>query len=610
MRYGKRVQPILSIDGGKARVWRANPESRVRLHEAVVGKAWDKPMTAEDGSSMVMVDAPDGNGSLEAVWAGYVPADRAVELAVSEGDFWRVVATVPGRGEELTFARADLPQGMNHVRLRARTFDPFDDDLIHQAVPERADLRIGWISDTQTISRHTISKDPEKAKRYQDTVNAMYAYMAEQDCDAYIHTGDLVQFLAAGPDETPGKGEAELGLMWTAIAPLIAKAKPMVVIPGNHDNNCGNDASTFIKFFGKPFLASPIKEHIGGLLDPDDPSAMWVRVPLNDGRELMILGLGYLITAEQMAWAEEVLASHPEMPTILAVHDYLHPTMRPDGRGGVRTHNANGVQPGWPMSEGQGQEIFEQLVARHPQIGLVLCGHEDGVAMVLERNVANVGHHVVQLMSNYQTFRIDNETRTGHMRILSIDLEAGRLHVQTVSPVTDEAPCAYDRQPERQYRPEADHFTVPLALGGPRDCGLQTELFTVVRRMAAVIEELEPHAFEFSVDPDQYETLWASIDAPTQPVEPGHVVFTRLPDPPADEHGIVQLTNGTALYPDHSELHPDGRRYMADGSILYPDGSVESATGTLRTPDGWAYHPAGTATSPDGRLINPSHTGV
>lgn len=604
------MQPILSISDGTARVWRANPESRVRLHTAVVGTEWGAPVVAEDGSSVVMVDAPEGNGSLEAVWAGYVPADRAVELAVSEGDFWRVIATVPGRGDEPTYARADLPQGMSHVRLRARTVDPFDDDLVHHEVPERCDLKIGWISDTQTISRHTISTNPEKAKRHQHTLEAMYAFMADQDCDAYIHTGDVVQFLADGPGETPGKGEAELGFMWKAVAPLIAKAKPTVIIPGNHDNNCGTDSSTFINHFGKAFLNSPIKAHIGGCLDPDDPSAMWVRLPLKDGRDLMILGLGYLISADQMAWAEEVLTSHPEMPTILVVHDYLHPTMRPDGRGGVRTHNANGIQPGWPMSEGQGQEIFEQLVARHSQIGLVLSGHEDGVALVMERNVANVGHHVVQLMSNYQTFRIDNETRTGHMRILSIDLHAGRLHVQTISPVTSEAPCVYDRQPERQYTAAADNFTVPLALGGPRDCELKTEIFTVVRRMAAVLEELEPYESECSVNPADHETLWASIDAPTQPVEPGHVVFTRMPDPPADEHGIVHLSNGTSLYPDHSELHPDGRRYLADGTIHYPDGAIESPTGTLRTPDGWAYHPAGTATSPDGRLVNPSQTGV
>ena len=603
------MQPILSIHDGKARVWRANPESRVRLHTADVGTPWDAPVVAEDGASVVMVDAPEGNGSLEAVWAGQVPADRAVELAVSEGDFWRVIARVPGRGDEPTYARADLPQGMHHVRLRARTVDPFDDDLVHQKEPERCDLKIGWIGDTQTISRHTVSSNPEKAERHQSTLNAMFAWMADQHCDAVIHTGDVVQYLADLATNPEGRGEAELGFMWKSMQPLVDSGRPLVVIPGNHDNNCGADSTTFNQIFGAPYLASQA-DHIGELMVPGDTSAMWFRVPLPDGRTLMVLSLGYLITAEQMEWAAEVLRSHPDMPTILAVHEYLHPTMRPDGRGGVRTHNPSGVTPGWPESDGQGQEIFDRLVRPFAQVGLVLCGHDDGVAMVLDRDVSGPGHHVVQMMSNYQTYRIDGETRTGHMRILSLDLDAGRLHVRTTSPVSDAPPCAFDRQPERQYTAEADNFTVPLALGGPRNTELKTEIFTVVRRMAAALEELEPFASEFTVNPDDHETLWASIDAPTQPVEPGHVVFTRMPDPPADEHGVVHLSNGTALYPDHSELHPDGRRYMADGSIHYPDGSIESATGTLRTPDGWAYHPAGTATSPDGRLVNPSHTGV
>lgn len=604
------MQPILSIVDGKARVWRANPESRVRLHSADVGTPWDVPVVAEDGSSVVMVDAPEGNGSLEAVWVGYVPADRAVELAVSEGDFWRVIATVPGRGDEPTYARADLPQGMHHVRLRARTFDPFDDDLVHNEVPERCDLKIGWISDTQTVSRHTISKKADKAERHKETLRGMFRLMADQNCDAYIHSGDLVQFLSDSTNDPEGYGERELAFLWEAFEPIVAKAKPTLVIPGNHDNNCGADDSVFMSHFGGPLLDSPVAAHVGEVMTPGDPSAMWVRVPMPDGRALMILGLGYLVSGEQLDWASRVLTNHPEMPTILVVHDYLHPTMRPDGRGGVRSHNHDGVMAGWPHSEGQGQEIFEQLVAPHAQVGLVLCGHDNGNALVIDRNVSSPGHHVVQMMSNYQTYRIDGETRTGHVRVLSLDLDAGRMHVQTMSPVTDEPPCVFDRQPERQFTAEADNFTVPLALGGPRDCELKTEIFTVVRRMAAVIEELEPFESQFSVDPADYETLWASIDAPTQPVEPGHVIFTKMPDPAADEHGIVHLSNGTALYPDHSELHPDGRRYMADGTIHYPDGSIQSPTGTLRTPDGWAYHPAGTATSPDGRLVNPSHTGV
>ena len=52
------------------------------------------------------------------------------------------------------------------------------------------------------------------------------------------------------------------------------------------------------------------------------------------------------------------------------------------------------------MGGSAGERIFQNLVRRHPNVFLVLCGHDDGEGYLLSRG--DHGQAIHQLMSNYQ----------------------------------------------------------------------------------------------------------------------------------------------------------------------------------------------------------------
>ena len=97
-----------------------------------------------------------------------------------------------------------------------------------------------------------------------------------------------------------------------------------------------------------------------------------------------------------LRWAAGVLGSHPGHDAIVVTHDYLIA--------------ASGARSQWdqrPQADGSnavggsdGERLFQNLVRRHPNVFLVLCGNDDGEGYLLSRG--DHGQAIHQLMSNYQ----------------------------------------------------------------------------------------------------------------------------------------------------------------------------------------------------------------
>jgi hypothetical protein len=142
-----------------------------------------------------------------------------------------------------------------------------------------------------------------------------------------------------------------------------------------------------------------------------------------------------------LAWASEVIAAHPGLPTIVTTHDYL---------------NVNGERRANPIvdlaaadpEDRDAEALWNELIREHDQIFLVLCGHHHGVATRVDANDA--GHSVIQLLADYQdrgqtSLEADVAlTRLGRpvgigdgwLRLLTFDTrpETPTLRVRTYSP--------------------------------------------------------------------------------------------------------------------------------------------------------------------------------
>lgn len=183
-------------------------------------------------------------------------------------------------------------------------------------------------------------KAPGKlAYRHVDTAAMLQRCVAEvlrldPQPDLVVLTGDLVDV---------GRAE-EYAYLKTLLAPL---RQPLVVVPGNHDERGAmRDA-----FAGEGYL----------------PASGFLQFAIDDAGPLRIVGLDTVVPnegrgelcAERLAWLDETLARQSGRPTLLLMH---HPPFVT----GIGHMDAIGLS---------GREAFAEIVGRHSQIELVLCGH-------------------------------------------------------------------------------------------------------------------------------------------------------------------------------------------------------------------------------------------
>ena len=110
-----------------------------------------------------------------------------------------------------------------------------------------------------------------------------------------------------------------------------------------------------------------------------------------------------------------------------------------------------------------GQQIWNRLVKPYESVFMVLSGHVDGQATVVDRDVDDTGRTVVQLLADYQYFEVDGERSTGFQRLLQFDIDGGSMAVTTHSPSLD----AFDVESydiKNRYGPEDGEFVTDFTL--------------------------------------------------------------------------------------------------------------------------------------------------
>src|SRR3954452_16676078 len=151
--------------------------------------------------------------------------------------------------------------------------------------------------------------------------------------DVAVMTGDLVDH----------GNPAEYEHLRRLLAPL---AMPIFVIPGNHDSREPLRAA----FAGDGYL--PADGFLQFAIE-DYPVRLVALDTLIPGEG------GGLLCSARLAWLDHVLASAPARPVLLMMH---HPPFLT----GIERMDRAGLQ---------NSEAFAAVVARHPQIERILCGH-------------------------------------------------------------------------------------------------------------------------------------------------------------------------------------------------------------------------------------------
>lgn len=346
-------------------------------------------------------DSPPAD--LEAVWTGHSLPGRLVTLYA-----WNKTSA---SWEELASG-----QGADDFTLRGR-IKPADmvqdgkvDLLVQDRIPaaDEYDYAFVWMSDTQYYA--------ESFPSVYDTMTSWVAgHWKENKFRYLIHTGDIV-------NNWNSKTEWERA---SASMKILDDARiPYGVVAGNHDVafDAGN-YDMFRKYFGRDRFAT--QPTFGGDLNNYRDHYDLVSAAGND---FVIVYLGWLIDDKSFAWANAVLRQYADRNAIIATHEYLKPNH---------------------AYFGQGQAIWDRLVAPNPNVFLVLGGHNPGTAY----NVKSIGDRtVLEMLSDYQNGPQGGE---GFLRLLKFDVQHGKLYVNSYSPLLKKW---------NFFKPEEDEFELPLKL--------------------------------------------------------------------------------------------------------------------------------------------------
>ncbi len=165
---------------------------------------------------------------------------------------------------------------------------------------------------------------------------------------------------------------------------------PYSVVPGNHDYLTpafGRSNTQLNTWFGPSRFAG--RSWYGGHYGSGNESnyTLFEVGPMR----FLVLSLEYGPRKNQLCWAEEIIAAHPDRHVIVVSHCILT-------HGGAYSRscpNEDYLVPG-----GHGETIWDELVARHSNVFLVLCGHVgDSEYVPRAGNAFNLVH---QMLVDYQ----------------------------------------------------------------------------------------------------------------------------------------------------------------------------------------------------------------
>lgn len=292
--------------------------------------------------------------------------------------------------------------------------------------PPEGAYTIAWLSDTQHYSNKYPALFYEQTEFLQQNVERLrLAYV--------VHTGDLVNDCGDAAQWEVADGAMQ------ALSDI-----PHGVCAGNHD--VGSDAEEYdyaaycarfgqARFADKPWYGGGYADNRGhyDLIDAG-------------GTRFVFAYMGYHIDQAGMDWLNETFAAYPDRVGVLCVHSYFDSDC---------------------TLTDQGRLLYDGVVAKNPNLYLVLCGHRYNSACVPavfdDDGDGTAERTVLQMICNYQA--AGHNGGDAYLRLMQVDEAAGQIHILTYSPLHDD--FVYYDTPERRaenhsFDPAGEQGSVPI----------------------------------------------------------------------------------------------------------------------------------------------------
>jgi hypothetical protein len=195
---------------------------------------------------------------------------------------------------------------------------------------------------------------------------------------------------------------------------------PYSSVPGNHDlvlkdKVITRDSTLYNKYFGVARFRN--EPWYGGHFDETNDNNYCTFEAA--GRQFLVLSLEFAPRDEALTWAAEICKQHPAHNVILATHSYLNLQGRTTSQAKVAGSSAN-----------SGEQMWQKLVSKQPNIFMVACGHVGGVNRL--QSVNDSGGSVIEILTDYQNLQQGGQ---GWLRTMKFVPGENKIYVDAYSPL-------------------------------------------------------------------------------------------------------------------------------------------------------------------------------
>ena len=250
------------------------------------------------------------------------------------------------------------------------------------------------------------------AQKFPDTYVAQTLWIREHrkenNIKFVIHLGDIVQT----PTNKPEWENADRAMR------LLDGVVPYSVAPGNHDMIVKDrDSSLYNQFFSPARFAE--RPWYGGHMDENNDNNFCLFEA--GGMKFMIMNLEFAPRDKTLEWASCVARQHPGHRVIVATHCYMRPNKRDTG-----------CATSYNIAGNSGEQIWQKLIRKEPNVFLVVSGHVLGVGMQTSTN--DHGGKVLEMLTDYQGLPNGGD---GWLRSLQFVPAENKIYIKTYSPLLD-----------------------------------------------------------------------------------------------------------------------------------------------------------------------------
>ena len=179
---------------------------------------------------------------------------------------------------------------------------------------------------------------------------------------------------------------------------------PYLLTRGNHDYNW-EENGVITAGYNKTFNDGIYNKQLTGVMTEGDVSNAYRTINIC-GIDYLFLTLDFGPNADMIAWADSVVAAHPNHRVIVITHGYMYRdgTTLDDGDAYCASkyplRDRKAEQAKKPSLDGD--DMWTQFVSKHPNIQMVLSGHDPCQHVVYRQDKGEQGNTVTQMLIDPQ----------------------------------------------------------------------------------------------------------------------------------------------------------------------------------------------------------------